>query len=126
MPEHGLARQEPTPPRPDLMRGVEERDRERELVLRSALRKRAVGAPTFSVPEAAALLSISREHLYKLVRADAFPVLHVRVGADQGRYVIPARAVEHLLEAAAGATGRMDIADWTNSARAVPAEGGDA
>jgi hypothetical protein len=101
--------------------------RDRDVVLGCALRKRAAGAPTFSVPEAAALLSISREHLYRLVRADAFPVLCVRLGSDQGRYVVPARVLELLLDAAALATGRLDIADWSASmGRAVvePAPGG--
>ena len=67
-------------------------DRRRQRV-RTTLRKRAAGVPTYSVPEAAALLSISQEHLYRLVRADAFPAVRMRLGADQGRYVVPALAV---------------------------------
>jgi excisionase family DNA binding protein len=48
-----------------------------EAALRSGLRKRAAGVPTYSVPEAAALLSVSREHLYRLIRVGAFPVLRM-------------------------------------------------
>lgn len=121
MHDHARPAHDPTP---DKAEPPAVRLRDRDIVLRTALGKRAAGAPTFSVSEAAALLSVSREHLYRLVRADAFPVLHVRLGDDQGRYVIPARAVELLLEAAAAATGRMDIAEWASTARASAAEGG--
>jgi excisionase family DNA binding protein len=72
--------------------------RGREAALRSGLHKRAAGVPTYSVPEAAALLSVSREHLYRLIRMGAFPAL--RMGCVQhGRYVVSARTVEALLEA---------------------------
>ena len=80
----------------------------RDLTLRSALRKRADGVPTYSVPEAAALLSVSQEHLYRLIRADAFPAVRMRLG-QQGRYVVPARAVEALLDAATGSGGLVDV-----------------
>ena len=69
-----------------------------EVALRSGLRKRAAGVPTYSVPEAAALLSVSRVHLYRLIRAGAFPALRMGLGADYGRYVVAARTVEELLE----------------------------
>jgi excisionase family DNA binding protein len=74
----------------------------REQALRSALRKRTAGVPTYSVPEAAALMSISQEYLYRLIQADAFPAVRMRIGAGQGRYVVPAKAVERLLDATAG------------------------
>jgi excisionase family DNA binding protein len=73
----------------------------RTQALESAMRKRAAGVPTYSVPEAAALLSISQEYLYRLIQADGFPAVRMRVGRGQGRYVVPARAVEQLLDAAA-------------------------
>lgn len=72
----------------------------REKTLQTALRKRAAGVPTYTVPEAAALLSVSHEHLYRLIRADAFPALDMRRHRDQGRYVVPAQAVEEMLTAA--------------------------
>jgi excisionase family DNA binding protein len=68
--------------------------------LHRGLRKRAAGVPTYSVPEAAALLSVSREHLYRLIRAGMFPAARIGLGPRPGRYVVPARAVEVLLDAA--------------------------
>ncbi|GAA5026155.1 helix-turn-helix domain-containing protein [Actinopolymorpha pittospori] len=107
------------------------RDRVRGLALQSALRKRAAGVPTYSVPEAAALLSVSQEHLYRLIRADAFPAVRMRLGADQGRYVVPAKAVERLLDAATGAGGCVEVGQWTPTWQDLPAgssafRGGDA
>jgi excisionase family DNA binding protein len=78
----------------------------KERTLRSALKKRAVGVPTYSVPEAAALMSVSQEHLYRLIRAGAFPAVPMRDGRGRGRYVVPAIAVEELLNAAAGSARR--------------------
>lgn len=60
--------------------------------LERALAKRSAGVPSYTVPEAAALLSVSYEHLHRLIRAEEFPV--VRVG---GRYVVPAQALERIL-----------------------------
>lgn len=82
----------------------------RELTLQAALRKRARGVPTYTVPEAAALLSVSAEHLYRLIRADAFPALRVRIGDEQGRYVVPAHAVDELINAVTDAGRRIDLA----------------
>ena len=82
------------------------------LILRNALRKRSDGVPTYSVPEAAALLSVSQEHLYRLIRADAFPAVRMRLG-QQGRYVVPARAVEALLDAATGSGCLIDVESAT-------------
>ncbi|MEQ4205778.1 helix-turn-helix domain-containing protein [Actinopolymorpha sp. B9G3] len=99
----------------------------RDLALQSALRKRASGVPTYSVPEAAALLSISQEHLYRLIRADAFPAVRMRTGGDQGRYVIPAKAVEQILDAASTGGGRVDVmelADAWQTTRPAAVRGG--
>lgn len=84
----------------------------REVTLQAALRKRVAGVPTYTVPEAAALLSVSQEHLYRLIKADAFPAVHMRRGRDQGRYIVPARAVEAMLDAATGDGVRVDAADY--------------
>jgi excisionase family DNA binding protein len=78
----------------------------REITLQNALRKRADGVPTYSVPEAAALLSVSQEHLYRLIRADAFPAVPMGIGLERGHYVVPAVAVEEILNKAAGASRR--------------------
>jgi len=80
----------------------------RDLTLKCALQKRAAGVPTYSVPEAAVLMSVSQEHLYRLIRADAFPSVRLRRGGEQGRYVVPARAVEEILDAAIAAGGRVE------------------
>ena len=81
------------------VRTAEWRESLRAQALASAIAKRAAGVPTYSVPEAAALLSVSQEYLYRLIQADGFPAVRMRVGAGQGRYVVPAKAVELLLDA---------------------------
>jgi excisionase family DNA binding protein len=83
------------------VRAAEWRESLRAQTLRNAMRKRADGVPTYSVPEAAALLSISQEYLYRLIQANGFPAVRMRVGSGQGRYVIPAKAIEQLLDGAA-------------------------
>jgi excisionase family DNA binding protein len=81
-------------------RGVDWREKLRAQALASAIAKRAAGAPTYSVPEAAALLSVSQEYLYRLIQADGFPAVRMRLSGWQGRYVVPAKAVEQLLDVA--------------------------
>jgi excisionase family DNA binding protein len=83
----------------------------REQALCNAMRKRMAGVPTYSVPEAAALMSISQEYLYRLIQADAFPAVRMRIGAGQGRYVVPAKAVERLLDAAAAGGACVESAE---------------
>jgi len=80
--------------------------------LQNAMRKRSAGVPTYSVPEAAALLSISQEYLYRLIQAGAFPAVRMRLGGAQGRYVVPAKAVEKLLEDASADGGCTEVAEW--------------
>lgn len=83
--------------------GAAARAAARQRALENALAKRSRGVPTYTVPEAAALLSISPEALYRLVRTEDFPV--VRVGQ---KYSVPAAAVTDLLESGTS----VDIADW--------------
>ncbi|MFC7612295.1 helix-turn-helix domain-containing protein [Actinokineospora soli] len=90
----------------------------RDQALHNALRKRAASVPTYSVPEAAALLSISPEYLYRLIHADGFPAVQLGVGETKGRYVVPAQAVERLLSEAADSAGIVDAAQWTGANRA--------
>ncbi|GAA1392065.1 hypothetical protein GCM10009613_35830 [Pseudonocardia kongjuensis] len=80
----------------------------RTSALDSAIRKRAEGVPTYTVPEAAALLSISQEYLYRLIQAEAFPAVRMRLGGRHGRYVVPAKAVEQLLDDATGITRSVE------------------
>src|SRR6266702_5245156 len=89
--------QPPAEPGPVVPRRRSER---REKTLQAALRKRAAGVPTYTVPEAAVLLSVSQEHLYRLIKSDAFPAVDMRRRLDQGRYIVPAQAVEAMLDAA--------------------------
>lgn len=81
-----------------------------------AMSKRAAGVPTYSVPEAAALMSISQEYLYRLIQTDGFPAIRMRASGGQGRYVIPAKAVEQLLDAATQAGSCVEstvlTAEW--------------
>jgi len=83
------------------VRSAEWRESLRAQTLRNAIQKRANGVPTYSVPEAAALLSISQEYLYRLIQANGFPAVRMRLGTGQGRYVVPAKAIEQLLDGAA-------------------------
>jgi hypothetical protein len=53
-------------------------------------------------------MSVSQEHLYRLIRADAFPSVRMRRSGEQGRDVVPARAVEQILNAAVESGGRVD------------------
>jgi excisionase family DNA binding protein len=84
----------------------------RSQALRSAMEKRTRGVPTYSVAEAAALLSVSQEYLYRLIQAGGFPAVRMRIGARQGRYVVPAKALEELLDQAAGSAECVEVADW--------------
>jgi excisionase family DNA binding protein len=85
----------------------------RDQKLRNAIAKRAAGVPTYTVPEAAALLSVSSEHLYRLIHADAFPAVHMALAGNNGRYVVPAAAVERLLRQTDAAGNCVDITEWT-------------
>lgn len=81
--------------------------------LESAIAKRAAGVPSYSVPEAAVLMSISQEYLYRLIQSDGFPAVHMRAGVGQGRYVVPAAAVDQLLKSAVHAGRLIESADFT-------------
>lgn len=85
----------------------------RNRALSTAIRKREVGVPTYSVPEAAALLSISQEYLYRLIQAGGFPAVHMRIGGRQGRYVVPAKAIEQLLDDSRDVASCIDANEWT-------------
>jgi excisionase family DNA binding protein len=103
---------EPSPPAE--VHGVLDRTRSERLAktLQAALRKRAAGVPTYTVPEAAALLSVSQEHLYRQIKSDAFPAVDMRGRRDRGKYVVPARAVEALLDAATEAGALIEAAAY--------------
>ena len=91
----------------------------RDQALQCALRKRAAGVPTYSVPEAAALMSISQEYLYRLIQGDGFPAIRMRIERAQGRYVVPAKAVERLLDAAVEVGQCVESAEFTQQWQAA-------
>lgn len=84
----------------------------RDTALQNAVHKRDIGAPSYTVPEAAALCSISQEHLYRLVRIGVFPAIRMALDGQQGRYVVPATAVEQLLTNSESAAGGLDVGTW--------------
>ena len=80
--------------------------------LEIALRKRAAGVPTYTVSEAAALLSVSQEHLYRQIKSSTFPAVDMRGRRLRGKYVVPARAVEALLDAATKTGALVEAASY--------------
>ena len=102
----------------------------RDQALRNALKKRSAGVPSYTVPEAAALMSVSPEHLYRLIRADAFPAVRMRAAGEQGRYVVPAKAVEQILDSAVATGCQLDSVDlaqaWRRQVGMPDMRGGDA
>lgn len=96
--------------------GKQTREVMRSAALRKALQKRAAGVPTYTVPEAAALLSMSQEFLYRLIHADSFPAIRMGQGRGQGRFIVPAKVVEKLLNDAAESVDSLDLAAWTERA----------
>lgn len=66
-----------------------------------------------TVGEAAETLRVDAATIYRAIREDAFPVVRLR-----GRYLIPARAVESMAEAAVETGGCFDVADFARQQRA--------
>jgi excisionase family DNA binding protein len=72
---------------------------------------RSNGRPRFlKVAAAAAILDMSEVTLYRAIHAGEFPAIKVR-----GRYVIPARALDEMEEAAVTGGTVVDAADWAES-----------
>jgi excisionase family DNA binding protein len=67
------------------------------------------------VAEAAALLSVSKEYLYRIVQADGFPAVHMLIRGGRGRYTVPAKAVEAILDHASVTSACVNAATWTAS-----------
>ena len=89
------------------------RDALRAQTLVNALRKRELGVPSLSVPEAAALMSISQEYLYRLIQLGGFPSVRMRAGRGQGRYIVPTKAVDRLLDLATETGTCVESAEFT-------------
>jgi excisionase family DNA binding protein len=87
----------------------------RDVALQRAMTKRLAGVPSYTVPEAAALLSISAEYLYRLIRQGQFPAVCMRPSGTHGRYIIAAAAVNGLLDQAT----TVDLAQWAKDWQAA-------
>ena len=74
-------------------------------------------APRFySVAQAAAMLGMSTMTLYRAIKADAFPALRIR-----GRVVVPAKAIDAMIDLAIAEQTVVDTSTWV----AAPAAQGD-
>jgi excisionase family DNA binding protein len=70
-------------------------------------------APSFyTVREAAKIMRCNPSTLYRAIREDAFPAVRVRT-----RYVVPARAIDELIEQASTSDGCVDVAKMTAARR---------
>ena len=66
-------------------------------------------APRFySVPQAAKLVGTSTVTLYRAIREGEFPAMRIR-----GRLIVPARAIEAMIDAAIAEQSVIDAAGWT-------------
>jgi excisionase family DNA binding protein len=65
-------------------------------------------APRFySVAQVARMLGTAPVTLYRAIRAGEFPAVRIR-----GRLIVPAKAVEAMVEAAVSERAVVDAADW--------------
>lgn len=60
----------------------------------------------YTVAETAELLRVTTSTLYRAIREDAFPAIRIR-----GRFVVPAKAIDRLIETALELDGRIDLND---------------
>lgn len=61
----------------------------------------------YSVAEAAAMFGLSAMTLYRAIAAGEFPAVKIR-----GRVIVPAKAVESMIEAATVDGTMVDAANW--------------
>lgn len=71
---------------------------------------RKAGARFHSVGAVADILGMSEANVYRAIRAGEFPAIKVR-----GRYVIPARALDAMEDAALNSGTVADAADWAQN-----------
>ena len=64
----------------------------------------------YSVAEAAEILRMDKMTVYRAIRANEFPAIKVR-----GRYVVPARALDAMEQAAVSTGTTIDAAEWSES-----------
>lgn len=61
----------------------------------------------YSVAETARMLGTSEMTLYRAIAADQFPAVRIR-----GRLIVPARAIQAMVDSALGTGAVVDAADW--------------
>ncbi|WP_199796703.1 helix-turn-helix domain-containing protein [Pseudonocardia dioxanivorans] len=72
-------------------------------------------APIFySVGQVARMLGMSAMTVYRAINAGDFPAVRIR-----GRLIVPARAVDEMVEAAIATKSVVDAAGWVPESRAV-------
>ena len=81
----------------------------------NAVPKRKKREPRFySVGEVAAILGLSPMTIYRAIADGEFPALKIR-----GRVIVPANAVEQMIEAATADGTLVDAADWVRDESAT-------
>ncbi len=68
----------------------------------------------FSVAQTAQLLGMSEMTLYRAISAGEFPAVRIR-----GRLIIPARAIDEMVDAALAGGRSVDAVDWVATAAGV-------
>jgi excisionase family DNA binding protein len=67
-----------------------------------------LGRPlVYSVQEIAGLLGMSTMTVYRAIQCGEFPAVRIR-----GRLIIPAKAIDQIVDAALAHGGEVDAADW--------------
>lgn len=61
----------------------------------------------FSVSEVAAMLGTSEMTLYRAINAGEFPAIRIR-----GRLIVPAKALDAMIDAATASGAVVNAADW--------------
>jgi excisionase family DNA binding protein len=64
----------------------------------------------YSVAEVADILGMSTMTVYRAIAAGEFPAVRIR-----GRLIVPARAVESMIDAAVSDRAVVDAAEWAQS-----------
>lgn len=73
----------------------------------AAAAQRAEVPQFYSVTEAAAMFGLSPMTIYRAIAAGEFPAIKIR-----GRFIVPARAIEAMIDAAAKNGSMVDAAGW--------------
>jgi excisionase family DNA binding protein len=72
--------------------------------------RRAQEPQFYSVAEVAALFGLSAMTVYRAIAAGEFPAVKIR-----GRFIVPAKAVQQMIEAATANGSLVDAANWVAS-----------